>query len=185
MNCLVTLEDAVRRQMNSTVEAATAKFKKAIAPIYGSSPQGNPIHIGTCTFISWKSKKLLITAAHIIDENEHSSLYVGVDGELQQIRGSFVCTVKPDVSGEKDHFDFACLELKEEDTLLVPAEVFLSEQDLACTLAHDPNALYLALGFPNSKNKKLQLAKKSVKAQLMRYSSLLKPMPELCKSMGV
>ena len=185
MNGVVTLEVAAREQMNSAVEAATAKFQKSIAPIYGSSPQGNPIHIGTCNLISWKSKRLLITAAHIIDENEHSSLYVGVDGELKQIRGSFKCTGKPEGLRERDHFDFAWLELENEDILRVSAGEFLSDQDVTCMSGHNPKALYLALGYPNSKNKKLQVAEKSIKPQVMRYSSLLKPMPELCKSMGV
>jgi hypothetical protein len=59
----------VRGWMKEAVTAAVAEFRSAIRPIYGSTERGLARHIGSCTLLEMRGARLLMTAAHVIDEN--------------------------------------------------------------------------------------------------------------------
>ena len=77
MTMIEFVPHAATRAITELSESAAGKFRTAILPIYASVPPGDPVHIGTATALDWMGQKLLLTAAHVIDNNEFSCLYVG------------------------------------------------------------------------------------------------------------
>jgi hypothetical protein len=70
-------EEMVRERMDECAELVAAELFPAVRPVYRTK-RGLPEHSATCTLLEIQGNKYLITAAHVIDDNEHSSpLLVG------------------------------------------------------------------------------------------------------------
>jgi|SRR5208337_4112732 len=69
-----TKEEMVRERMDECAELVAAEFFPSVRPVYRTK-RGLPEHSATCTLLEIHGNKYLITAAHVIDDNEHSSPY--------------------------------------------------------------------------------------------------------------
>jgi hypothetical protein len=185
MGIIKALDEIALEKMNECSEAGAGQFKSSIRPIYGSSRNGTPRHIGTCILLNLNQENYLLTAAHIVDENKFSSLYVGTRSELELIEGEFFITREPVGGRINDHYDFAWKKLSTEFLAKLKNVKFIYEKDLAINLENTDSRLFLALGYPNSKNKKVNLLQKSVTPRFMKYSSTVKPNTDLCKKLGI
>ncbi len=176
------LTDEIRERVEKAMDSTSKSFMDSIRPIYGIGCNGKLEHIGTCLLINWKSQRLLITAAHVIDENEHGTLYLGVGDKLLPIAGQFNCTTKPDGDRKKDHYDFAWVDIDTDTNLSIPDDAFLFDDKLHIVNGKLYDEPCLALGFPNSKNK---IYKNSISPKFMKYWSTLRDIPDLCQKMGI
>jgi hypothetical protein len=127
----------------------------------------------------------LLTAAHIVDENKNTSLYVGTGNELELIEGEFFITREPEGGRNNDHYDFAWTKLSTDFLSKLERVKFIYEKDFAINLGNHYERLFLALGYPNSKNKNVNVPNKSVKPKFQKYSSIVKPNNDLCQKLGV
>lgn len=180
-----SVAEAVLERTNECVDAATKRFSGAIRPIYGSNERGRPDHIGSCVLLMLDNAPVLLTAAHVLDHNGQSSLYVGGDDSLVQIEGDFLATTKREEGRAKDHFDFAARKLQKETVCALGNVTYITERDIVSTTADTTGHVYLALGYPNTKNRKLNAAAKYVCPQLWKYSSTHKPNQPLATKLGV
>lgn len=185
MSIIKTYSEILYEKMDNNIEIAKRNFIKSVLPIYGSSVNGNPIHIGTSILIQINANKIFITAAHIIDKLKLTQLYVGVNFKLVPIEGNFKVSPKVKDSREKDHFDFAYIVLKDDlhsSFKGIPAidENMISKYD-GNTKGHH----YVAFGYPNSKNKKIDFVNNTVQPKIMKYSSVVKKSKPLCDHLGI
>lgn len=177
--------EILREEMDKNIEIAKRKFIKSILPIYGSSIKGNPIHIGTCLLIKIGEAKILLTAAHIIDELKTTELYIGACPDLFPIVGQFKVTPKVEGTREKDHFDFAYLALEGEMAITLCHFPFIDESNISNYKGDTYGRHYVAFGYPTSKNKKINLKSNTVQPKFMKYSSIVKKNELLCNELRI
>ncbi len=185
MGVVKSIDEIVRERMSQCTAAGAQQFIGSIRPIYGSTQSGNPIHTGTCILLQIENGNYLLTAAHVIDENEHSSLYVGGESKVILIEEEFLCTKKPEGGRDNDHYDFAWLQLGDQFIGQMGNVCFAEEKQLSSYNGQTEGRLYLALGYPNTKNKQIDTQGKSVTPHYMKYASTVKPNETLCKKLGV
>jgi hypothetical protein len=134
---------------------ASRKFASAVTPIYAFVEDRDPVLIGTCFAIEYKNRKFLVTAAHVLDNHKLATLAAGSpSGEFVTIEGHFHVTPPGDSGREDDPWDFAWHELTAEEAARL---VCVPETDLETQSASEASqSLYVTIGFPVSKNKKIK-----------------------------
>ncbi len=167
------LEQLVLEKMEECTEVLAVKYLKSVRPIYGSNINHNPIHIGSCIFIEINQHKILLTAAHIIDKNEITTLYVSGKEKLVKLDGACEISTKVEGSRKKDKFDFAIIILTKQMIESLGNIEFLNKSDLYLKKEPAQKGLFMALGYPNSKNKKPNNIEKTVTLNPFVYSSKL------------
>jgi hypothetical protein len=181
---VLTLTEAYRQQASNFVDAISHKVNESTKPIYGANCKGNPEHIGSCIFINIAGIKILLTAAHVIDWKRETILYVGGEQELVPIVGNFYSTCKKDGDRNKDKYDFAWLVLNDLQIISLKGISFIDEKSIG-NIRDYKKGLYLAFGYPNSKNKKANLIRMSVKQIPFTYSSILIRDAQIYKKLGL
>lgn len=184
MGLIKTVHEAVRDRMNVCVEVLARQFMSSVRPIYGSTEHGNPYHIGSCVLIEVDSSKYLITAAHVLDHNEITTLYVSGESDLVQLEAEALITNPCTGNRDDDKLDFAILPLSEELTKQLGSVVFINELSMLNGAPENEGQLYLALGFPNSKNKKVDNKKNKITQNPFVYSSTLNLNQDVFKEVG-
>jgi len=134
---------------------AFRKFASAVTPIYAFVEDNDPVLIGTCFAIEYKNRKFLVTAAHVLDNHKFATLAAGSpSGEFVTIEGHFHMTPPGDSGRKDDPWDFAWHELTAEEAAKL---VCVPESDLETqSVPGASQSLYVAIGFPVSKNKKIK-----------------------------
>ena len=184
MTTIESLPSASMRAITELSAAAVAKFRTAILPIYGSTPRGIPIHIGTAIALDWNLQKLLLTAAHVIDNNELSSLYVG-GADLTLLEMNFLTSSKSGQDRIHDHYDFAIGRIPPQTLKALDGISFISESDI-CTASHEPaGTTYTIVGYPNSKNKKTNATKRLVYTEQAHYSDVARTNQTLSQELNL
>ena len=184
MTQLVTLQNIARERMNKCSDVLSRKFLRSVRPIYGSTERGEPEHIGSCVLVEFAGKKYLVTAAHVIDNNEQTTLYVGGERNLVEVVGEFLITAPPKGQRSNDKLDFAIHEVKDEFEASLGNLDFINESECLIQPQEEPPKFCLALGYPNSKNKKFNRNAKTVKEVPFVYSSSLKHEGDIFSTVG-
>ncbi len=185
MNKIILISDVVKEKMNECVEAGGKQFMASIRPIYGSTNSGVPLHIGTCTLIEVAQNKYIVSAAHVFDENQYSSLYFGSSSELEPLEGNIFSTQNVDGKRSNDHFDFAWMKIPQKLLSKLNNVNFISENDIANGKENSKGRFYLALGYPNSKNRKINILQKSVKPMYFKYGATVQSNIKLCQKLNI
>lgn len=107
MATIKTQQEIYAEVISERRDQAKAKFGGAIRPIYGSTETGQPDHIGSCTLLKVGGGSQLLTAAHVIDMNEQSTLYIAGETKLVALEADFFATNKPEGNRDNDKYDFA------------------------------------------------------------------------------
>lgn len=181
MGVIKTINEAVRERMNECSGILSKQFMKSVRPIYGSTDHGKPDHIGSCVLLEISKKKYLVTAAHVTDHNENTTLYVSGENGLVQIEAECIRTRAVDGSRDKDKFDFAILLLPDHIVNKLGNVKFLDETNILTSDTAKNGELYLALGFPTSQNKKVHSNENKVTQNPFVYSSTLKTQSSIFK----
>ena len=163
------MRQLLRQRCNEVVDAAIGRYRSSIVAVYGAKENGRPIHIGSAIFLEVNGRKVCLTAAHVVDENNFTTLYLAVGTELERLEAQFTITAAP-LGRHKDHVDFAFCAL--------PADLaskftgrFAATTEIANDGWDDKGRYYTALGYPYSKNRKYNPTKNSVTLQLFPYSN--------------
>jgi len=189
VSAIKTIQEIVRAALDECVESLSAKFLPAVRPIYGSTAHGRPEHIGTCTLLRLGEDRYLVTAAHVIDHNTDNAttLYLGgaPGQDLIEINADFWATVKPDNHRENDHHDFALWKMPPDVINALGDVKYFEDSEIGDGRTSPDGRNYLALGYPNSKNKKLDNPNKRVVPKLWKYSASAKPNDQLASRLGI
>jgi hypothetical protein len=189
MALIKTLEEAVRERMHELTEAAAGQFSEAIQPIYRGTEKGLPEQTATCTLLHFGDHKYLATAAHVVDENTDngSTLYVGgaPGGPLIEINGEFWITQKPRNDRNNDRYDFAVWRMPETVIDALGNVTYYTDREIGDDRSSPTGRIYLMLGYPNSKNKKVDVQGKGIKPTYSKYTGIVKANPELTEKLGI
>lgn len=185
MTKIQTLPEITMNRITELSEAAICKYRSSILPIYGSTETGSLYHIGTAIAANFNNQKMLLTAAHVIDKNQHSSLYIGGKEKLILLEMDFLSSAKIDGQRCKDRYDFAVGRLSKEMIHSLKGTSFISSSDV-CTQNFEPEGTFLTLaGYPNSKNKKFDHAKFTISPKLFHYSDMRRPCQKLVQNLNI
>jgi len=65
------------------------QFGRAILPIYAANRRFHT-HVGTCTLLMIDGRRLLVTAAHVLDKRKYGQLSVGGESVLVPLEGKYM-----------------------------------------------------------------------------------------------
>ena len=180
-----TFKEIIREQVEAGSSAASEKYKRAVLPIYGTDRNGKPAHVGTCFLVEIDGKKHLVTAAHVLDNAKKTSLWVSGTGPLRAIEGNSWSTVPPGGDRKEDHFDFAWLQIDDAFFTSLGDVLTIKEEDIAERPVSYKGRVYLCLGYPRSKNKKVNPKTNALRPKRARYFSTWQEMTDLYKDLGI
>jgi hypothetical protein len=180
---ILSTEEAVRAHLEESVAAASAILGAAVQPIYRADRNGRPTLFGTGFCLALGGRKYLVTAAHVVDDILKDGGYVLGDGEFVPLLGDFYCTEAPKGDRDCDYLDFAWKCLSDDDVATLGWSVFFYEKDLCENRAPTVGRVYLALGYPRSKNKKADPTSRKVRPKMNKYYSTGKAFPDLFASL--
>ena len=159
--------------LSANLQQAERRVQGAVCPIYGIDERDRPQLIGSSVPFRLGTRSFLLTAAHVLDENRRTSLYVGGLNDLVPLAGSSHRTGTPIAGRRGDTFDFGFVDISE-----TPPEQWLRYQfvtpdylDVDDVPAAD--VLYAFVGYPETRNKRL----KGQKFQLSPMAIVLMPTP--------
>jgi len=105
MGSIKTVQEAERDRIGESIDAVSDQFGGAVRPVYGSDDRKLATHIGSATLLKVGGTPLIVTAAHVVDENEHTALYVAGEKHLVPIEASFEITGRPPGDRKEDRYD--------------------------------------------------------------------------------
>lgn len=179
MSEIKTLSELALERVNKCSDELAKKYLKSVRAIYGSTEHGSPVHIGSSVAIIYKEEKYLITAAHVLDENKLTALYVSGESHLTLIEATAFVTSAPEGNRDDDIIDFAIIHIDEKLQSDIGDIHYISKSEM---LLNDLDGNYrccLALGYPNSKNKVKLKGGNHIKEASFVYAGYLKSDAEL------
>jgi len=164
------LKELLDEDMEEQTDAAVKELLPSVHPIYLVNERFGPEQTASCILFSEDNIHLLITAGHVFDNLQGSAVYVGGEKRLVHLKGQHYRT-RPDGRAESDKYDLAFVELDEEALSCLGNVRFLHSSDL------DPNDVaakghyYLVLGYPATKNKRINYESYKAPHNLYIYSA--------------
>ena len=143
-------------EVDDQVRRATTRFGPAIAQVFAATSDGQPDPVGSGVLLAVADRHFLLTAAHVLDHQEESALYLAVDGgKTVELLGTALTSGLPS-SGDRreDEVDVAAVELAAETTSRLPSTAFLAPSDLDVNEVADQAALYVVMGYPHRKTQR-------------------------------
>lgn len=174
MSVVKTLPELVTERTNMCSEELAHKYLQSVRAVYASTERGTPVHLGSCVALEIADQKLLVSAAHVIDNNEYTSLYVSGETDLILIESNVYITDSPNGERKQDKFDFSILPLNDKLQAEIGEIVYLTEQDMLLGELGRNEKCCLALGYPNSRNKITPKRGNNLKESAFVYTSTLK-----------
>ena len=177
--------EKVLKIINDSTDLGGKEFKPSIRAVYVADNNGDLSHLGSCVLLSINQENYLLTAAHIVDKAQKATLYInGTANELVCINGLFMITNKPELGRDADHYDFAWLHLSDKLIELCGKDDFITEERLIEGAESSEGIIYLALGYPCSKNEPNRF-KKTISPNYFRYADMVKSDKKLCQKLGI
>lgn len=181
---ILTVNEVIRERMIACSDKALAQFKSAICPIYGSTPNGEPEQLGSCLLLEIAGKPCLMTAAHLIDSNSNTNLYVGGKA-LTLIETEFSVSPAPGGNRNNDRYDFAIAELTSAFVAELGSVRFIRDDEISSSVTPTTGHLYCCLGYPNSQNRRIDTTTKKITPRRGRYVSNTADRSELLKKLKI
>jgi hypothetical protein len=176
----------VRGLILDGLELAQKTIGQAAVPLYRTDARKVLVHLGSGVLLFFEGRRLLVTAAHVIDHEVSSAMYLPSAGKkLVSLEGAGFKTTSPEGNRLKDKYDFAVLKLDESKLNELGAVSFLDENTWKRESTTEYGHYYCALGYPTSKNKKINHLKKHVRTTRLAVASRSVKESSLCKKMAV
>lgn len=174
MGTFQTLREVTLNWAKARANAASSIFLDSVRPIYGANNRSNPLPelIGSCVFLRVGNDHYLVTAAHVVDDADETTLYVAAGEELLPIVGHIHVTAAPNGDRYKDHADFAFMRLGTEILNCMTDLKFLRDVDASLNRADTTKRSYLVLGYPRSLNKKISATERVVRPKPWHYQNV-------------
>jgi hypothetical protein len=147
-----TMKEIGQEVINERSQSARAYYRRAVRPIYGATIKGIPEHIGSAILLRLDEAHFLLTAAHVLDHNQNTSLYLGGD-DLILLQFESISTASPGGNRDNDHVDFAIANLDNAIVSKLTEAMFITKDDISSYVGSAEGRIYSCLGYPNSKNK--------------------------------
>lgn len=134
--------------------ASLSALTKYMCPIYRVGLRGNPVLLGTAVPVEVSGESFLLSAAHVLDENRDSTLYVFMGEELTPLIAPDSCTNTLPSMGtrEDDPIDIACMRLETETRRALDSVCFLKPRQLEVNEVSGAGCAYTFMGYPHAKN---------------------------------
>jgi hypothetical protein len=181
---ILTVKEVIRERMIECSDKALSQFKGAICPVYGSTPNGQPEQLGSCVLLQIAGKPCLMTAAHLIDSNNATSLYIG-GKDLTLIEAEFSVSPAPGGHRKNDRYDFAIAELTTAFVAGLGSARFIRDDEISSFAAPTSGHLFCCLGYPNSQNRHFDSNARKIRPRRGRYVSNIADRPELLKKLKI
>ncbi len=167
----------LRARMNELQMHAADRFRAAIRPIYGATAKSTPYHIGSAVLLKLRGVKIVLTAAHVVDQNEDATttLYLGGEASLVEIEAEFIVTPKPSGIRDLDKLDFAAAVVPAGTLAQLGKVGWIDEADIATNA--DSDHLFSAVGFPNTINKRFDARRNVVYPKLFVFRAWISALP--------
>ena len=185
MHTVKSIKEIFREELKERVDQLSPRYLLSVRPIYGSTSSGRPDHIGSAVLFKVDSHHFLITAAHVIDWKKEATLYVGGEKEFIELRGDCYSTVHESGDREKDKYDFAILKLNFNIVSKFGDIRFITPNQTNPNDFIKRGRVYLALGYPNTKNRKFDNNLKKTTSNPLIYSSVITDNQNLYYELGV
>lgn len=150
---VVTQEQAVRAWIKERTNQAQEHFFPSVRPIYWATPSCTAEAVGSSFLLQVDRRRFLVTASHVLDLNQQSTLYVAGRNALEQITGIAGVTKAPATGRSGDKFDFAFIELQDELAQRLGTEAFIDANKVSQNRGTLDGRCFMALGYPASRNK--------------------------------
>ncbi|TIK68272.1 hypothetical protein E4416_00630 [Stenotrophomonas maltophilia] len=167
---IITYEAGVRQIIAAAVTRARSIVREYAIPIYGTD-QGRPDHIGTSFLIEHGKGVYFLTAAHVLDHLTETPLFAGAGGNFIPVLGSFFNSLAPNGNRAEDRFDFAWCRIDESNSRLLEFCKVIPAKSISKNRIDHDKRVYLAVGYPNSKNKVPWQGHKIVPQRATYYST--------------
>jgi len=138
-------------QLWERADPLALRFLPAVRPLFRGRRKHDPEHIGTCVLLRVGPARLLLTAAHVIDEFLSDDMLILGDAALEGIKAQGVRNDPPNGKPRADDpIDAGILRIEADHPLgidqhfLTPAAISIQEPTYQ-------NRTYLALGYPTKK----------------------------------
>lgn len=179
------LRERAKTLTDLAAKQAEVEFRDAVRPVYGVTRNGLPDQLGSSVLFEIDGVHSIITAAHVIDENKTTTLYVGGNDSLIPLIADFDATKAPGDDRDRDHHDFAVATLP--DAMLVEMNrlKFITENEIVPREFRGERTYLTALGYPNTKNKAPRPGDATVRAELFLYSEFDRPSAALAQKLGI
>lgn len=182
-------EDELRKRTRALTNRAASQaeltFRDAVRPVYGVTQNGRPDQLGSSVLLEVDGIRYIVTAAHVIDANRETTLYVGGNDELIPLIAEFKATEAPAGNRDHDHYDFAVATLPEAMLAGMDRLKFITPEEIVPQDIRGDRTYLTALGYPNTKNKPPRPDEVKVRAHLFSYSDFNRPSAGLADELGV
>lgn len=188
MSQFLLLDELVRQRIHECSVAAHNAFRASVRPIYAAVSRRTPELIGSCILLRVDGTRYVVTAAHVIDHLDSSNLYVGgtVGTEPVQLLGKIISSKAPEGQRNRDHLDLALCQISDDRFRALGEVACIEASDVAKNQASTDHRIYMAMGFPLSRNRgRVIAAKRSIAMTSWRYVEGISPIPALAAEMGV
>jgi hypothetical protein len=161
--------EILRMRLEECLTLAKDNFETAVRPIYASNAWAHPEHIGSSMLLAINDVRYLLTAAHVIDWTKRGSLYVAGQMHLIAIEAEFFITNA--ANRDDDPYDFAFAKLAPAMIEELGNVKYITENEICMRPGAGIGHAFMTLGYPNSKNKKIDNVKKGVPSVIWPYST--------------
>lgn len=184
---ILTQGQAVHAWIKERTDHAQNHFFPSVRPIYWATPSGIAEAVGSSFLLQVDGKQYLVTAAHVLDLNKDSTLYVAGSNALEMITGIAGVTKAPASGRLDDKYDFAFMELPQDFIERLGTESFIDANDVSQNRGTLDGRCFMALGYPASRNKAkpISVAGTRVRAKAWAYSNTIHTDTKIFDAVGV
>ena len=145
---IISQEEAVRAWIKERTSQAQASFFPSVRPVYWATSSGTAEAVGSSFLLRVDGKRYFVTAAHVLDLNQQSTLYVAGSNALEPITGIAGVTKAPASGRVHDKFDFAFMELPDDFSSRLGANAFIDAKEISQNRGDLDGRCLMALGYP-------------------------------------
>ena len=142
----------ILQHMKSMMWASEKKQSKHVCPIVGAEENGRPLLVGSGVLAKFGNRHFVLTAAHVLDENQFSTMYFAGDDHLIELTGTkCFCSCSPTGVRKDDKYDVGFIELDDRYVAQSSRYSFVSSMSIDSNDIPHPRKFYSYIGFPHSK----------------------------------
>lgn len=179
-----TLLKHIKADVIEKWEKAIPEVSRFVCALYHPSEDGQfPIQFGSGFLLNVGSRFFLVTAAHVLDENDDDkTLYIAApeSGNLEELAGP---SFRTDFGGnrQKDQQDVGVIEITGSLLDNIGKLNFASVDQLDVNDTGEHGSLYFATGYPATKNKVKRSPSRAFRRRLFNYLANILPSDKLTK----
>lgn len=171
------LAEYMIRKIAAESESESRKLLKYISPIYRVDDSGIPEQFGTVVYLVIHDHYFLVTAAHVLDDNADSTLYIpsNKSGNLVILEGPSFKSIADDGDQSNDRTDVGIVELKSDLVDEIGRDSFLPISLTDVDDTGKKGEIYIAMGYPWEINEDVDLVKNTFKRHPISYTANILP----------